>query len=763
MGQRMVPSHTGDEPESAGVSGHNRVGRSLAAAFRHMHRREPLMWVGVAIILVFSLTGVTKVTFDDALIRFFQSDVPAFDHYVEVSRTFSGDGADVIALFEADDLASPEVAAVASDFLLDAQFVPGVRAVISPFSLRIAGADGTAEPLYPYPPVPRAQMADRLDRAMAENPTLARLMARDRSAMLVILPITEPAGDAPARRRQQIEALNVLAAKASEAPGVRVRLSGYPVLRDTVNRALVRDVLVINGLGMLIGVIVAMVTFRSIRVGFMVIVGPAVSALMVLGMHGHMGIAINTITLTLPVLVLVLATSDSIHLTFERARQAGRDPARAAVRAVRRVAVACVFAALTTAIAFAALTTSRAEIIADLGRMGVIVTLASVVTVLLVQTVVFSLAARAKWFLREFDRLHDHMPSGLGLGGLPRLGIAMPRTVAWSAVAVLLVSTVLYSQAGPRYSLLDSLRESSTVITVFDAVEEKIAPVSQILVPVPTTDPEVVARVHHIVEAVTGSQFVQSVSGVDGGAEGLRRSLPEPLSRRLLSEDATRTVVSVPFRYVSGDDTIALADKIDAAIATDPVLRDAQIGKATGLPVMSARVAGVILDEINRSLLIALGGVVVLIYLWLRNLRIALLSLLPNMLPVTLIGAWLMLSGRGIEFSNGLALTVAFGIAVDDTLHVLNRLRLTGGVDRIERDRLVQAFREVAPALVTTSAVLILGMSGVFFAENRGVSEFGQIAMAVYALALLADLLVLPAALAVFGPRSYLRHRKERS
>ena len=131
------------------------------------------------------------------------------------------------------------------------------------------------------------------------------------------------------------------------------------------------------------------------------------------------------------------------------------------------------------------------------------------------------------------------------------------------------------------------------------------------------------------------------------------------------------------------------------------------------------------------------------------------------MLPVTLIGAFLTLSGRGIEFSNGLALTVAFGIAVDDTLHVLNRLKLAGGVTEISRARLEKALHEVAPALVTTSTVLILGMGGTLLAHNREVIDFGKIAMSVYVLALIADLVVLPAILARFGPGAYLGRTKE--
>jgi uncharacterized protein len=722
-----------------------------------------VLWAMLIVLVLVAVTGIARIRFDDELFRFFDSDLAAFDDFVALSQAFEGDSNDVIMLVEAPDLAEPAVVTAISDFLLDAQFVPGVRAAISPLALRVATENGEFEPLFPYPPPPRDVMAARLDAALENDPSLARLMSADRGAMVVVLPITEDGEDDLRERRDQIGALQDLGERlASAAPGVSVALSGYPVLRDSVARALIDDIVMLTGIGIIVGFIIAITTFRSLRLGLLTLPGPVMAVALAIGLHGHLGVAINTMTIALPVLVLVLATSDSVHIGFERSRQGGRGSARATFRAVRRVAVACILAAITTAVAFAALSTSRSEILAEMGRMGVIVTLASVFTVLLTQTTVLTTAGRFAWFAPLFDRLSAHPPFGRGLEHLPRFAFGAPRLLAWFGLGLLAISTLLYSQAGPRYSLMDSLKPSSPIRTVFERVEERVSPVSQIQIPVTSTDPAIVTRVQDVVAEVTGSEQVQSIAGVMGGVDVVEEELPEPLARRLVSRDGTQTLVSVPFRYENGEETLALADRIDAALAAEPGLEGVEVGRVTGLPVMSARVAGVVLDEINRSLLIALGGVGVLIWLWLGNLRVALIALVPNMLPVTLIGAWLMLTGKGIEFSNGLALTVAFGVAVDDTLHVLNRLRLNGGIPHFDRARVFSAIEEVAPALVTTSIVLVLGMGGTLLAENKGVSDFGKIAMAVYVLALIADLVILPAALVVFGPRRDRHKEKEK-
>lgn len=733
--------------------------RRLASVLAGLRGRFWVLWVLTAILAVFAITGTMRIRFDDELIRFFDSDIPAYADYKDLTRNFESDSDDVIMLIEAQDLADPVLVGAVSDFLLDVQFVDGVRAVISPFSLRVSGADGVEEPLFPYPPLPQAEMAARLDTAIAQDDLLGRMMAADRTAMVIILPITDEDGPESIKRRTQIDALAELGQRLEDVSGARARLAGYPVLREEVADALLRDVMMLVMVGVVMAFGIAVITFRSVRLALLILPGPISAVAITTGLHGYLDVSINTMTITLPVLVLVLATSDAIHIGFERARQGGRDTIHATVRAVRRVAIACIFAAVTTAIAFGALGFSRSEIVAEMGRMGVLVTLASVVTVLLIQTVVFSYVGRFAWFAPLIGRLHDHPPHGFGLGRLPNLAFASPRRVAWIGMAALVVSTGIYSQAAPVYSLMDSLHGDAPIRQVFDAMEERVAPVSQLQVPVNSTDPAVLQHVQDVLEDVTGSPHVQSVAGAEGGSDQVVNDLPQVWAHRMVSYDGSKTLVSVPFRYTNGGDTLALANEIDTRIAAEPELDEGIVGNVTGLPVMSSRVADVVLDEINRSLILALVGVVVLIAIWLRNIRISLISLIPNMLPITILGTWMMYSRGGVEFSTAMALTVAFGIAVDDTLHVLNRLHLSGGVDRIELRRLRAVFVEVSPALITTSVLLVLGMSGTLFAENKGVADFGEVAIAVYALALIADLVVLPAALIAFDGRGKHRMR----
>jgi predicted RND superfamily exporter protein len=88
------------------------------------------------------------------------------------------------------------------------------------------------------------------------------------------------------------------------------------------------------------------------------------------------------------------------------------------------------------------------------------------------------------------------------------------------------------------------------------------------------------------------------------------------------------------------------------------------------------------------------------------------------------------------------ALTVAFGIAVDDTIHYINRWQLAkGGRDA----RLADAMRHAGPPMVATTLLMTLGFGATIFSATASLPQFGMYVMLALWMALIADLLFLPA------------------
>ena len=98
----------------------------------------------------------------------------------------------------------------------------------------------------------------------------------------------------------------------------------------------------------------------------------------------------------------------------------------------------------------------------------------------------------------------------------------------------------------------------------------------------------------------------------------------------------------------------------------------------------------------------------------------------------------------------GLATTIAFGIAVDDTIHFLNRatqrVRAGDSPDAAVLDTIV----DLGSILGATSIVLIAGVALTLVSDFSAVRTFGKLTIAILVFALVADLVILPAMLLAF-------------
>ena len=113
-----------------------------------------------------------------------------------------------------------------------------------------------------------------------------------------------------------------------------------------------------------------------------------------------------------------------------------------------------------------------------------------------------------------------------------------------------------------------------------------------------------------------------------------------------------------------------------------------------------------------------------------------------------------MLLGRPLEITSVCAFTICLGIAVDDTIHFLSRFRYELAIDGDVDAAIRRSFIRVGTALILSSVVLVSGFATVLTSQMPGHQVFAGMACATIAAALVGDLLILPAILATFTPRS---------
>ena len=155
-------------------------------------------------------------------------------------------------------------------------------------------------------------------------------------------------------------------------------------------------------------------------------------------------------------------------------------------------------------------------------------------------------------------------------------------------------------------------------------------------------------------------------------------------------------------------------------------------------------------EELLSSLGVAFIVIAIIITVTFRSLRMGLLSLPPNLLPLLISFGLMGVMGWSLEINSGFVFVVALGLAVDDTIHVLARVREGETRDGRRESFLEDSFVHAGEALVITTAVLIGGFGICALSAFPALHLLGCIGAAAIGTALVADVLVLPALLALF-------------
>lgn len=170
-----------------------------------------------------------------------------------------------------------------------------------------------------------------------------------------------------------------------------------------------------------------------------------------------------------------------------------------------------------------------------------------------------------------------------------------------------------------------------------------------------------------------------------------------------------------------------------------------------GWAVQWAAMTSALVDGQVMSLLLALAVISVTMVLSLGSVPLGLLSLIPNVLPILINFAVMMVCSIPLDTGTAMIAAVVIGIAVDDTIHFLtsfkHRVAAGESVEQAVKDTLIQK----GPAMASSTIILCIGFSVLIFGSFTSVAYFGFLTTVVMLSALVGDLLLMPALLLVSG------------
>ncbi len=167
----------------------------------------------------------------------------------------------------------------------------------------------------------------------------------------------------------------------------------------------------------------------------------------------------------------------------------------------------------------------------------------------------------------------------------------------------------------------------------------------------------------------------------------------------------------------------------------------------TGLAALLARTIPAALHSMTKSYVIALVIITILMLMIVGNVKLGLISMCPNLLPIFMVMGLISLSGTSLDINTLFIGSIAIGLVVDDTIHFMYNFRKYLDETGDPRQAIRETFLGTGRALLITSIVLSMNFFVLVTATLTHSVKFGFFTGIVIILALLSDFLLAPALL----------------
>jgi uncharacterized protein len=520
---------------------------------------------------------------------------------------------------------------------------------------------------------------------------------------------------------------------------------------------------------------------------------PAFAALGVslIGVAWTMGFAIvvdrnlNLLMATVPALVLVVGFSDVVHLcsAYLLELEDGRSKREAILASAEDVGRACLFTSATTFTGFVCISLVPIPLFRLLGAVLGFGVGAALLLAMTLCPILFSLLPRPRP-LRSGTSSRVHAELDRLLAFLSGLASRHPRRVIAGFAAFVVVCVLGASRIVVEVDMLDRFDESNVLRVDNEWLLESFSGTSTVdlYLELPEVDgalaPEVVEAVDRLERRLEQEPRVDRVQSLVDVLGRIHRTLtshqsdagPLPASREAAAQyllliepggaadleqlvDFDRRTLRLVLRMNDAGYAAARDVGLHAETLAEELLPAGTEIQATGMNYL----LGDWLDDVVRGqrngLLVSLAVIALMMVVALRSWRVGLLSMIPNVLPLLAIGGWIGWTWDQVDSDTLIPAILAIGIGVDDTIHFLVRYRVEAARSEDVRAALDRTFRFAGRAIVMTTVILVVGFAPFALSDYFTTRLFGTLLPLSLAVALLADLLLVPALVTVGAMR----------
>ena len=590
-----------------------------------------------------------------------------------------------------------------------------------------------------------------------------------------------------------------------------VKISGMPELNGTLKQSLLGTLKILLILSVILMLGMLSYQFRHV-IGIippLIVVGMA--ALNTFAAMCLLGMPVTMLSNILPAFIICVGIGDSVHLlsVYRDHFKEHRDPKLAAIETVAMTGLPVLFTSLTTMVGLLSFRMASIPAIQEMGTAGALGVGAACLHSLLFLPVILSFnrgsllglssqdesneSAKSLDWLDRFIRIISDSSAGVSPAGSRRKESAqeMKRrklTLAFGLI-VTLIAIFGASKLKVWHSPLAWLPEGQPAKIAFDITDREIGGTANLQLLIKggekgMKDLELLKGIEklkaHIISYVhpTEGEIIGNSINVNDIVKETRRALhngndadyrlpdsDEELSqllflfensgpdqlRKLATNDLSISQMTVRLKWLEATAYRGLTDHVQEGIDRF-IPKEAKVSP-TGTVYTLVSTVGALLMDLVRSFGSALLVITLIMIFMLKGLKLGLLSMVPNLIPIIWLMGFMGFAGITIDMNNILIASIAIGLAVDDTIHLLHHFRVHYEEHGDSFTAISASLNHAGRAMVTTSSILTLGFFAYIFSDMKNIQTFGLLIGLSAAMAMLIDLIFGPALLRTCYPR----------
>jgi len=730
-----------------------------------------LRWI--IIIVVIGLTAffgyhINDIKINSDIINSLPDDDPAAHLYKEIGKEFGGNDAGMIVL-ETDNVYKTEVLEHVKQITDSLKVMEGISTVTSLTDIiDIKGEEwgieiGKLVDEYDLPDT-QAELDSLRQRILSKDMYKGAIVSEDGTATMILFTTLDGADKQAVVKEVKKKVLNM---KLPE----KLYFSGLPMMMNDVSDLIVTDLTRLLPIVFLVIAIVLLFSFKSARGVILPLLVAAISVVWTIGMMAVLGYDMTMISNTIPIILFAVGSAYTIHVLNRINQCVEKDRKKALIKALGYVMIPVILAAITTMVGFVSfIFGAYMTMVKDFGIFTAMGTFfALLLSIFFVPAVIaaFSMYKKEKKLKTE---LRKSFLSDKILKPLIEFLFKHPNysLIAWGVLIVIAVGGVL--QIERSVNMVDYFKEGNPTRESEKLMQEKFGGSQPVFVVFEgdMQSPEVLKTMIKAEEYMKKSpdiSFTQSVADLIeqmNEVMGEGKKIPDSKDKiedlwflldgqdimpQLVSDELDKGIIQSRLISYDSKNMQKFVDYMNKFIEENST-ENCKI-RLTGMPSVYVVMDESLFNSQMSSLAIALILVLVIVSLIVKSFSKGFYATLPIIATIAILYGFMGYVGISLNVATVLVASVALGIGIDYSIHIITHfnhtLKETGDI----RESLESTIMISGKAIVINVVSVAAGFLVLLFSQMVPLQQFGllvamsMIGSGLGALTLLPVILIL--------------------